>query len=53
VDVRELGADLRQSAAGRLSGERPKPDPWRQLADQCARAERGDDGQLDYLTMQF
>jgi hypothetical protein len=58
VDARELGAALSQSALGRLSGDdgRPKPDPWRQLSQQCARAARGDDPECDgtnYLTVRF
>jgi hypothetical protein len=57
VDARELGAALSQSALGRLSGDdgRPKPDPWRQLSQQCWRAARGeqDDWGLDFSRVKF
>jgi hypothetical protein len=57
VDARELGAALRQSALGRLSGEpgqRPQ-ELWQRLHNQCERAARGqgDDDGFNALTARF
>ena len=57
MDARELGAALRQSALGRLSGEpgqRPQ-ELWQRLHDQCERAARGqgDGDGMAYLKVPF